>query len=289
MSAEILLEAEIDDLNKEIEKLKDERNQIKKQKEETEIEEIKISFFWVCAGIILLIIGLYGIYQGTFEIVISGITNDYFTDSGTASVFLIMAGFVCILWGSYEHIIFLREQSTLEYYNAKKELRKITKKIEGKEYGLAEKTSINKTIIREKKRAKERETARDYDTAIRIWNNLGEVKEVDRVNRLRAGEREEALDYDSAIVIWEELGKIEEAARVRALKAEQSSVKVAQKVVHGDEVTKTEIKDSVVSKSNIGSGGDDKIAKIKELKELHDSGHIDDDEFKQMKKEILGK
>ena len=29
--------------------------------------------------------------------------------------------------------------------------------------------------------------------------------------------------------------------------------------------------------------------KIKELKELHDAGAIDDDEFKQMKKEILGK
>ncbi|HIE74172.1 MAG TPA: SHOCT domain-containing protein [Flavobacteriales bacterium] len=60
-------------------------------------------------------------------------------------------------------------------------------------------------------------------------------------------------------------------------------------MVHGDEVTKTEIKDSVVSKSNIGSGGDDKLTKIKELKELHDAGAIDDDEFKQMKKEILGK
>ena len=50
-------------------------------------------------------------------------------------------------------------------------------------------------------------------------------------------------------------------------KAERGSVKVAQKVVHGD----------------------DKLTKIKELKELHDAGVIDDDEFKQMKTEILGK
>ena len=105
----------------------------------------------------------------------------------------------------------------------------------------------------------------------------------------RAKEREKALDYNSAIEIWEKLGEIEEAVRVRKLKVEQGTVKVTQKVVHGDEVTKTEIKDSVVSKSNIGSGGDDKLTKIKELKELHDAGAIDDDEFKQMKKEILGK
>jgi len=81
----------------------------------------------------------------------------------------------------------------------------------------------------------------------------------------------------------------EEAARFRKLKAEQGSVKVDQTVVHGDQVTKTEIKDSVINRSNVGAGGDDKLAKIKELKELLDSGAIDDDEFKQMKKEILGK
>jgi len=65
--------------------------------------------------------------------------------------------------------------------------------------------------------------------------------------------------------------------------------KVDQTIVQGDQITKTEIKDSVVSKSNIGSGGDDKLTKIKELKELQDAGAIDDAEFKQMKKEILGK
>ena len=107
--------------------------------------------------------------------------------------------------------------------------------------------------------------------------------------REKAKERERALDYDSAIRFWEELGEIEEAARVRKLKARQGSVRVAQKVVHGDEITKTEIKDSVVSKSSIGAGGDDKLGKIKELKELLDSGAIDAAEFKQMKKEILGK
>ena len=114
------------------------------------------------------------------------------------------------------------------------------------------------------------------------------LEEIDRLVK-EAQQREEALDYDNAIRIWEKLGEIKEAARVRRLKSKQGAVKVTQKVVHGDQVTKTEIKDSVVSKSNIGSGGDDKLNKIKELKELHDAGAIDDDEFKQMKKEILSK
>ena len=102
-------------------------------------------------------------------------------------------------------------------------------------------------------------------------------------------QREKAKDYGTAIQIWEELGEIKEAARVRTLQAEMGSVKVAQKVVHGDEITRTDIKDSVVSKSNIGAGGKSKAEEIKEIKELLDSGAIDDDEFKQMKKEILGK
>ena len=42
-------------------------------------------------------------------------------------------------------------------------------------------------------------------------------------------------------------------------------------------------------KSNTGSGGDDKFTKLKELKEMLSEGLIDEDEFKQMKKEILGK
>ena len=107
-------------------------------------------------------------------------------------------------------------------------------------------------------------------------------KEVDR-----AKEREKALDFDAAINIWEELELIDEAARVRKMQAEMGSVKVSQKVVHGDEVT--EIKDSVLNRSNVGSGGKSKSEELREAKALLDDGIIDDDEFKQMKKEILGK
>ena len=100
--------------------------------------------------------------------------------------------------------------------------------------------------------------------------------------------REEALDYDTAIQLWERLGNIKQAARVRKLKAEQGSVKVAQKVVQGDEVTKTEIKDSVLNRSNVG-GGSSKMQELKELKEMFDSGFISKEEMENMKKEILGK
>ena len=108
-----------------------------------------------------------------------------------------------------------------------------------------------------------------------------EEREDTRLGKLeKVKQREKALDFEAAIEIWEELGEISEAARVRKLKAEMGSVKLSQKV---------EIKDSVLHRSNISSEGKSKAEEIKEIKELHDTGTIDDDEFKQMKKEILGK
>ena len=81
----------------------------------------------------------------------------------------------------------------------------------------------------------------------------------------------------------------EDAARVRKIIAEQK--KIDQTVVHGDYVDDrdTIVKDSVVNKSNIGAGGSSKAEELREAKALLDEGVIDDDEFKQMKKEILGK
>jgi len=101
-----------------------------------------------------------------------------------------------------------------------------------------------------------------------------------------AKELERLLRYEEAIEAWEELKNHDEAARVRKLKAELGVVKVAQKVVHGDEVT--EIKDSVLNRSNVG-GKSSKAEELREAKSLFEEGLIDEDEFKQMKKEILGK
>ena len=59
--------------------------------------------------------------------------------------------------------------------------------------------------------------------------------------------------------------------------------------IQGDNITKTEVKDSVLNRSNIGSDGKTKAEQVQNIKELLDSGAIDAAEFKQMKKEILGK
>ena len=66
---------------------------------------------------------------------------------------------------------------------------------------------------------------------------------------------------------------------------DERRVKVDQTVDDRD----TTIQDSVVSRSNVGSGGSSKMQELKDLTEMKKEGLIDDDEFKQMKKEILGK
>jgi hypothetical protein len=104
-----------------------------------------------------------------------------------------------------------------------------------------------------------------------------------------AQEKEKLLDYAGAIAGFEELGLHKDAKRVRRKMLDEK--KVDQTVVHGDYVDDrdTIIKDSVISKSSIGAGGDDKFARLERLTEMKKEGLIDDDEFQQMKKEILGK
>jgi len=97
-----------------------------------------------------------------------------------------------------------------------------------------------------------------------------------------------ARNYNKAIDIWEKLGILNRAAHLRTLISDNSKINVTQKVVHGDEVTKTEIKDSVLNRSNVG-GGSSKMQELEKLAEMKDKGIIDDAEFKQMKKEILDK
>ncbi len=106
-----------------------------------------------------------------------------------------------------------------------------------------------------------------------------------------AKKHEELLDFEEAAKIYKEYEMDDEVVRVRKLKAEQGAVKVDQTVIHGDYVDDrdTIVKDSVINKSNIGAGGDDKFAKLKELKEMLAEGLIDKDDFNEMKKEILGK
>ena len=114
-----------------------------------------------------------------------------------------------------------------------------------------------------------------------------EIKNKKR-NEERARKKEDELDYKGALKIWKALENKKETKRLRQKIKEEKQVKVDQTIVQGDQVTKTEIKDSVVSKSNIGSGGDDKVAKLEKIVNMKEKGLIDADELKQMKKEILG-
>ncbi len=100
----------------------------------------------------------------------------------------------------------------------------------------------------------------------------------------KAKNHEKLLEFEAAAEIYKEYGMDDEIIRVR----KKARNKVEQTVVHGDQVTKTEIKDSVLNRSNVG-GGSSKMQELKDLTEMKKEGLIDDAEFKQMKKEILGK
>jgi len=115
------------------------------------------------------------------------------------------------------------------------------------------------------------------------------VKELETEAKTKlAKHHEKLMEFDEAAEIYKELELEDDVIKVRKLKSEQGAVKVTQKVVHGDEVTKTEIKDSVLNRSNVG-GKSSKAEELREAKSLFEEGLIDDEEFKQMKKEILGK
>ena len=117
-------------------------------------------------------------------------------------------------------------------------------------------------------------------------------KEQMRILQLKkeAETKEKNLDYKGAIEIWDYLGEHSEAKRIRIKMQKSKRVKVDQTVVHGDYIDDrdTVVKDSVINRSNIGDAGEDKIAKLEKIADMKDKGIINDDEFKQMKKEILG-
>ena len=116
-------------------------------------------------------------------------------------------------------------------------------------------------------------------------------KAITEAKKKLAGELEEHLKYKEAIDIWEELKIHKEAKRIRSKVRDDGRVSVDQTVVHGDYVDDrdTIIKDSVVSRSNVSSGRSSRMQELKELKEMLSEGLIDKDDFKEMKKEIMGK
>ena len=153
------------------------------------------------------------------------------------------------------------------------------------------KTNIN--VIVSEKKGPLSILPKDIVVLTRTSLHSPEVREMEnnrnKGTEITAREKEEHLDYEGALEIWVKLGNNKEAKRIRRKMMDEK--KVEQTVVHGDYVDDrdTIIKDSVVSKSNVGAGGDDKFTRLEKLTEMKEKGLIDDDEFKQMKKEILGK
>lgn len=94
--------------------------------------------------------------------------------------------------------------------------------------------------------------------------------------------------FDEANNWYQSHGLLDEAANVRRKKADLHPSKT---VIHGNYIDDrdTIVKDSVVNRSNIGSEGKSKAEELREIKALLDEGIIDDDEFMQMKKEIISK
>ena len=134
--------------------------------------------------------------------------------------------------------------------------------------------------------ALEEEIARELEPRIEYIGALGKIGNEEAIDLLiRAlGIQEDDIYARSASTVAgihtaaeKELNKI--PGGKERLSQRLKSVKTALGGDNGDNT----------KKSNTGSGGDDKFTKLKELKEMLSEGLIDEDEFKQMKNEILGK
>ena len=150
------------------------------------------------------------------------------------------------------------------------------------------KREIKDTIIEIKEElASELEKLQRYNEAIDIYEEINMPEKAVRVKKLKADDKVKHLDYDKAIEIYESIGDKEGAAKARKQKANLAAPKTE---IHGNYVDDrdTIVKDSVLNRSNVG-GSTSKMQELEKLTEMKKEGLIDDDEYKQMKKEILGK
>jgi len=170
--------------------------------------------------------------------------------------------------GKSERFILPKDYSDLKVSELKEKLEELDLPLSGKKTDLIDRLKLG--------------DGNDPTIVEKLENHRKDV--IDKMTT-DAKECEISLDYDTAVQVWEKLGKKSEAARVRKLKAEQR--KVDQTIVHGDYVDDrdTIVKDSVLNRSNVG--GSSKMQDLKDLTKMKKEGLIDDDEFKQMKKEIM--
>ena len=163
-----------------------------------------------------------------------------------------------------------------------------------------------------------------FDTATRIWSELGEDGEVERVAELKVeymcvilkrkikALTEQGADCTQLEEQWATIETALEGSTTSlssvgmqgeevALTVEDSTITPSpdidleehtgeslKEIEEDEEEEHTLVKDSVVSQINAGAGEDDKLDKLKELIEMKEKGLIDDDEFKQMMMESMG-
>ena len=128
---------------------------------------------------------------------------------------------------------------------------------------------------------------------------------IKKTNKKDIEETETSPDIKDSIVEPETaMGELEKLIQKRNIGEvsteefeEMKSEIMNKKIQYNEDLIDIDIDESIEEKevkshsdnTNTISTGDDKFTKLKELKEMLSEGLIDDDEFKQMKKEILGK
>ena len=118
---------------------------------------------------------------------------------------------------------------------------------------------------------------------IRALGKIGNEEAINLLIRALGIQESDIYGRPASIVAGIHAAAEEELNKIPGGKERLSQrLKIVKTVLGGD-------MDDNTKKSNAGSGGDDKFTKLKELKEMLSEGLIDEDEFKQMKKEILGK
>ena len=118
---------------------------------------------------------------------------------------------------------------------------------------------------------------------IRALGKIGNEEAIDLLIRALGIQENEIYGRSASVVAGIHTAAEKELNKIPGGKERLSQrLKIVKTALGGDE-------DDNTKKSNTGSGGDDKFTKLKELKEMLSEGLIDEDEFKQMKKEILGK
>ena len=153
------------------------------------------------------------------------------------------------------------------------------------------------SFVQERKKSLEKNAKKLFDSqtdtdsilgAAANYKILGMGDKFDECITKLASKCERLQDFDSAIDYYKIINSEEDIIRLRKQKSDK--VRVDQTVVQGDYVDDrdTIVKDSVLNRSNVGSGSS-KMQELKDLTEMKEKGLIDDAEFKQMKKEILGK